>query len=123
MSDRGCRACGCFLLILSFMFLFAGLLPFQPAETAAIDGSGAGAPAASPIETLSGMDLLNQGDPEALADLPGIGPYLAGEILKERTEHGPFWFPEDLMDVKGIGNKKMAQIRQILPETEDESEE
>lgn len=123
MSDRGTRACGCFLLILSFLLLLAGLLPFHTAEPVTFTGSGAGAPAANPIETLSGMDLLNQGDPEALADLPGIGPYLAGEILKERTEHGPFWFPEDLMDVKGIGDKKMAQIRQILLAKEDESEE
>ena len=124
MSDTGRQICGCLLLILSLFLLLAGFLPFHSAERAAFDaGEKDGIPPLHPTELLSGTDLLNQGTPEELTELPGIGPFLADEIIRERTSHGPFWYPEDITNVKGIGIKKMEQIRQILLTKEDESED
>ena len=53
---------------------------------------------------------------EQLDTLPGIGPVTAQAILDHRTEHGPFTSVDDLLDVKGIGEKTLSDIRdQVTP--------
>jgi competence protein ComEA len=53
---------------------------------------------------------------EQLDTLPGIGPVTAQAILDHRSEHGPFTSVDDLLDVKGIGEKTLADIRdQVTP--------
>ena len=42
--------------------------------------------------------------------LPGIGPLLAGRIVAYREENGPFEIPGELMNVEGIGEKKLEEI-------------
>ena len=56
---------------------------------------------------------LNTAEAEELATLPGIGEGLAKRIVDYRTEHGPFEGPEGLMEVSGIGEKKLEAL---LPE-------
>ena len=53
---------------------------------------------------------LNAADAEALAELPGIGPELARRIVEYRREHGPFTQTEELMEVSGIGEAKLAGL-------------
>ncbi len=48
---------------------------------------------------------------EELDLLPGIGEVLAGRIVQYREEHGPFQSPEDLLNVDGIGESTLADIR------------
>lgn len=48
---------------------------------------------------------------EQLDTLPGIGPVTAQAILDYRTEHGRFASVDDLLDVKGIGEATLADIR------------
>ena len=48
---------------------------------------------------------------EQLDTLPGIGPVTAQAILDHRTEHGPFTSVDDLLDVKGIGEATLADLR------------
>lgn len=57
----------------------------------------------------AGMDV-NTAEREELEQVPGIGPKLAQAILDERTAHGDFYYPEDIMAVSGIGEKRMAAI-------------
>ncbi len=53
---------------------------------------------------------------EQLDTLPGIGPVTAQAILDHRSEHGPFASVDDLLDVKGIGEATLADIRdQVTP--------
>jgi len=53
---------------------------------------------------------------EQLDTLPGIGPVTAQAILDHRSEHGPFTSVDDLLDVKGIGEATLADIRdQVTP--------
>lgn len=46
--------------------------------------------------------------------LPGIGPVLAERIIAYRDSAGPYTEAEDLLNVKGIGEKKLAKIKSHL---------
>jgi len=57
---------------------------------------------------------VNEADAETLCGLPGIGPVLAARIIQEREQNGPFSYPEDLMAVKGIGQKTLDKLRELI---------
>lgn len=69
-----------------------------------------------PLPGLPASSLLNSGDLTALDDLPGIGEVTAGRIIETRERDGAFYFPEDLMTVSGIGEKRLADIMAYLAE-------
>lgn len=54
---------------------------------------------------------INQAGIEGMQLLPGVGPALAERIVAYRDEHGPFQSVDQLVDVKGIGAKKLAQFK------------
>ena len=53
---------------------------------------------------------VNRADAELLATVDGIGPVLARRIIEWRNHHGQFRSAMDLLDVRGIGPKKLARI-------------
>lgn len=57
-----------------------------------------------------GIDL-NRASAVQLEELPGVGPVLAGRIVAYRDLNGPFDAVEDLLDVGGIGEAKLAAMR------------
>ena len=57
---------------------------------------------------------INSAGAEELESLPGIGPSLAGMILDYRTKLGPFQRTEDLMNVRGIGEKKFLKLKDLI---------
>jgi competence protein ComEA len=57
---------------------------------------------------------LNQASASELESLPGVGPVLAERIVSYRTEHGPFATVDDLLDVPGIGESKLASMREMI---------
>jgi len=57
---------------------------------------------------------LNLADAVELEALPGVGPVLAGRIVAYREAHGPFVELEDLLDVSGIGEAKLAALREAV---------
>ena len=57
---------------------------------------------------------LNLASAEELQRLPGIGPVLAQRVVELRNAHGKFRTVEDLRDVKGIGKKRMEQLRPLV---------
>lgn len=61
------------------------------------------APDISPLD-------LNTATAEELAALPGIGETLAARILEYRADNGPFESVEELTDVSGIGEGKLAGL-------------
>lgn len=57
---------------------------------------------------------INSLDTEELSRLSGIGKVLAREIVQYHKIHGPFTLKEDLMRVKGIGEKKFEKIKDLI---------
>ncbi len=58
-----------------------------------------------------GLLDLNTATLEQLDGLPGVGPVLAQRILDWRTAHGRFTSIDELGEVGGLGEKKLADIR------------
>ena len=54
---------------------------------------------------------LNTATVTELMQLPRVGIRTAGRIVAFREQHGPFRRPEDLMGVKGIGEKQFQRLR------------
>ena len=57
---------------------------------------------------------INAASAEELTQLPGVGIRIAERIVKYREEHGKFRKIEDLMNVKGIGEKKFLRLRDLI---------
>jgi len=64
--------------------------------------------------TTIGTVHLNQATAEELQALPGVGPALSERIVLYRTEHGPFSSVDQLSEVKGLGQAKLAKFRNHL---------
>jgi competence protein ComEA len=54
---------------------------------------------------------INTADAETLATLQGIGEKRAEAIIDYRSRHGPFVSVDDLVKVKGIGDKTLEKNR------------
>lgn len=68
-------------------------------------GGTAGGPAtAGPLD-------LNAATLDELDTLPGVGPATAQAIVAERERRGRFGAVEELLDVRGIGEAKLAALR------------
>ena len=57
---------------------------------------------------------VNTASLQELCALTGVGPSLAQEIVAEREQNGNFHYPEDLINVKGIGEKTLERMREQL---------
>ena len=53
---------------------------------------------------------INTAEKEGFMALPGIGEVLAERILDYRQENGPFSSAEELLNVEGIGKKRLEEI-------------
>ncbi len=71
-------------------------------------------PGSSPSPKSGGKVNINTADAKELDTLPGIGPAMAERIIAYRSEKGPFQRPEDLKDVSGIGDKKYADMADLI---------
>ncbi len=69
-------------------------------------GAGGAAPAA-PVS-------LNTGTADQLETLPGVGPVLAQHIIDYRTQHGGFRSVDELREVNGIGERRFADLRDLV---------
>jgi competence protein ComEA len=57
---------------------------------------------------------VNRADAKELAKLPGIGEQVAKRIIAYREENGPFEKLEELMNVRGIGEKTFLKLEPHL---------
>ena len=103
------------LLGLTAVFL-GGLLTvsYRDRTTATVTVTVTAEHALPPEEVEVTLVDLNTAGIEDLATLPGIGEGLAKRIVDYRTEHGPFEGPEGLLEVSGIGEKKLEELRDYI---------
>jgi len=99
-----------FLALFVATFVLAPRNGLSAEEKAATPAMKAGAEKAA-AGALSGPININTAGPEELAKLPGIGPKTAEEIVNYRKDHGPFKTTRDLINVKGVGDKKFEAIQ------------
>ena len=57
---------------------------------------------------------INSFSIEELTRLPGVGQKIAQGIVRYHKSHGPFKSKEELMQVKGIGEKKFEQFKDSI---------
>jgi competence protein ComEA len=65
---------------------------------------------------------LNTATVDQLESLPGIGRKTAELIVQYRQKNGPFKKVEELMNVKGIGEKSFLRIKPLLVVTPAKTE-
>lgn len=81
---------------------------------AAGGGVDGGAATTSGAGSSSGLVNINTASAAELQTLSGIGPSMAQSIIDERTKNGAFASVDDLMRVSGIGEKKLAKIKDCI---------
>lgn len=84
-------------------------------QTVSADGGAdGGAVLASGANDVAGLVNINTVSAAELQTLSGIGPSMAQSIIDERTKNGAFASVDDLMRVSGIGEKKLAKIKDCI---------
>jgi len=76
-------------------------------------------PATSPVTAVPTVKAaskvnLNRASADELQVLPGIGPVLAQRMVDWRKAHGRYRTVDDLQEVKGIGKKRLEQLRPLV---------
>jgi comEA protein len=73
-------------------------------------------PAASKAAVATPINL-NTATAEQLQKLPGVGPKVAARIVEYRQKNGPFKKTEELMNVRGIGEKSFLKLKDQITVT------
>lgn len=66
------------------------------------------------MSTMAAKVNINTATVEQLTTLPGVGEAIARAIVDYRDNNGAFRSADDLLQVKGIGEKKLEGIRGMV---------
>ncbi len=108
------------LLVLTGVFLCLMVCIVHHSQTGTISGDytiitqQAPPEPVTPVVEPRGPVDINTASAEALQQLRGVGPAIAERIVAYRTEHGPFTSVEELLEVRGIGEATLAEIREEI---------
>lgn len=102
------KTCKTLVMLLCSLFLLvalSGVATVQAADATASTAAG---------QAVASVININQADIETLATLPGIGPKIAERITAYRESNGPFQSVDELINVKGIGEKMLEKIKPLI---------
>lgn len=68
-------------------------------------------PAAAAKKAVTGVININTAPAADLQQLPGIGAKTAARIIDFRQKNGPFKKIEELMNVRGVGEKNFLKLK------------
>ncbi|TQJ53031.1 ComEA family DNA-binding protein [Streptomyces sp. SLBN-115] len=90
-----------------------------PAPQTGAAGTGAGSAAAGSTGADTGAGppapiSLNTATVDQFDTLPGVGPVLAQHIIDYRAQHGGFRSVDELREVNGIGERRFADLRNLV---------
>ena len=103
------------LALVAILVVTASPLIAQPASP--LPQGSRGRAAKPPVTaTVVSTDVVNLNSATAaqIASLPGIGPKTAELVVQYRTKNGPFKKIEEIMNVRGIGEKSFLRIKDRL---------
>ena len=118
----------CYILI-GMGLLFSGLLIFQytklPTSATTYHKTDFSLQADSATQQIKGraatsdtqiypINLNTSTADDLSANLSGIGDVIANRIIEYREQNGPFSSVDELINVKGIGEKKLSSIRNYV---------
>jgi len=95
-------------LIVLFLLVNSTVVP--AANTSKTSGEGKGTLVATGNQKVN----INTADVTTLTTLKGVGPQLAERITAFRKNNGPFAKAEDLMQVKGVGEKIFERNKEMI---------
>jgi competence protein ComEA len=90
----------------------AALFAAHPSMTASAQGRPAARSAAKPAATA--VVNINTASATDIEGLPGIGAKTAARIVEYRQKNGPFKKIEELMNVRGVGEKSFLKLKPQL---------
>ena len=119
-----------FIAFVLLIFIFSWLMALKTAESGGEwtevnaemeqllqetfpDTAGGEAPPQEPAKPSFPLDI-NRASADELTQLPGIGPVKAQAIIEFRNQTGGFKAKEDLLEVKGIGEKTLEKISGLI---------
>jgi competence protein ComEA len=88
--------------------LVDGTQVLVPKEGATVPAEGSG------TGSTGSLVNVNTATNAELETLPGIGEVIAQAIVDHRTENGPFTSVDQLLDVTGIGDATLENIRELV---------
>ena len=97
------------LLVAALVAVCAATVVASPAQAAPF-ASGQAEAKAAPAQVVN----LNTAPAEQLERLPGVGPKTAARIVEYRQKNGGFKKIEELMNVRGIGEKVFLRMKNQL---------
>jgi competence protein ComEA len=92
--------------------IMAAIAAIALSASAANAQARAGAP--KPAATAAAPVNLNTATAEQLATIPGVGEKTAALIIEYRQKNGGFKKIEDLMNVRGVGEKSFLKMKPLI---------
>ena len=99
------------LLLIAAVALMS-VAPHPSAQAASQSAAKAGAKPSRPSKpALTAPININTAGVSELDNLPGIGAKTAARIVEYRQKNGPFKRVEELMNVRGVGEKNFLKLK------------
>lgn len=102
------------------LMVVPAIMQTKQGTSCTVTASGRSMAEVSVVARSAGTVDVNHGDLQELMLLPKIGEKTGTAILEERALHGAYHYPEDLLAVRGIGEKTLEGFRNMLKITEGE---